>query len=62
MVRQSSANEVAVGLLSFLIAWILDTINMVYFFHFEPKMAVNAARTKKRICEVNNFWYFSKKS
>ena len=34
MVRQSSANEVAVGLLSFLIASILDTVNMVLFFSF----------------------------
>ena len=33
---------------------------MVLFFQFELKMAVHAARTK-RICEVNNFWYFLKK-
>ena len=48
---------VAVWLLSFLIVWILDTVNMVLlFFQFELKMAVHAACMKKKICEVNNFW------
>ena len=50
------------GLLSFLIVLIWDTVNMVLFFQFELKMAVHAALTKKKICEVNNFRYFFKKS
>ena len=59
-VRKSRANEV-VGLLSFFIYWILDTLNMVLlFFQFELKMAVRAARTKKK-SEVIEFWYFFKK-
>ena len=29
MVRKSTANEVVVGLLSFLIVWISDSVNMV---------------------------------
>ena len=41
-------NEVVVGLLSFLIVWILDTVNMVLFFQFELKRAVHAALTKKK--------------
>ena len=32
------------------------------FFQFELKMAVHAALTKKKIYEVNNFWYFFKMS
>ena len=48
-VRNSPANEVVVGLLSFLIVRILDTIDMVVlFFQFEFKMAVQAARTKRK--------------
>ena len=63
--RKSPANEVVVGLLSFLIVivWIPDTANMVLlFFQFELKMAVHAARTKKKMYEVINFWYFFNKS
>ena len=49
--------------LSFFIVWISDTINMVLlFFQFKLKMAVRAAFMKKKIYEVNNFWYFFKKS
>ena len=50
------------GLLSFLIVWVLDTVNMVLFFQFKLKMAVHAALTKKKICEVNDFQCFLKKS
>ena len=53
--KKSSANEVVVGLLSFLIASILDTVNMVLFFQFELEMAVHAVRIKKKISKVNNF-------
>ena len=35
---------------------------MVLFFQFELKIAVHATHAKKKICEVNNFWYFFKKS
>ena len=63
MIRESPAIEVVVGLLSFLIVWILDTINMVLlFFQFELKITVHAALMKKNIYEVNNIWYFLKKS
>ena len=59
-VRKSTVNEVVVGLLSFLIVWILDTGNMLLlFFQFELKMAVQFARTKKKICgthEEKNLW------
>ena len=51
-------NEALVGLLSFLIVWILDTINMILFFQVELKIEVDAALTKKKICEVNNFFHF----
>ena len=27
-------------------------------FQFDLSMTVHAARTKKKNCEVNNFWYF----
>ena len=49
------------GCSSFLIFWTSDTVNIVLLF-FQPEMTVHAARTKKKICEVNNFWYFFKKS
>ena len=43
------------------IVWISDTVNIVLlFFQFEHKMTVHAACKKKKICEVNNFWYFFK--
>ena len=32
------------------------------FFQLVLKMAVHAAPTREKICEVNNFWYFFKKS
>ena len=35
---------------------------MVLFFQFKVKVAVHPALMKKKICEVNNFWYFFKKS
>ena len=61
-VRKCPANEAIVGLLSFLIVWILDTINMVLlFFQFGLKMVVYAALMKKKTCEVNNFWCIFKK-
>ena len=44
MVRNSPANNVVFGLLSFLVARILDTINMVLFCQFELKMAVYAVK------------------
>ena len=56
-VRKRPANEVVVGL-SFLIVWILDTVNTVLFFQSELKIAVHAALTKKKLCEVNNFFHF----
>ena len=45
------------GLLSFLIVWIFDAVDMVLFFQF----AVHAALMKKKICEVNDFQCFFKK-
>ena len=47
MVKTSPANRFVVGLLSFVIVWILNTINVV-FFQFELKMAVHAVYTKKK--------------
>ena len=50
-------------ILSFLIVWISDAVNMVLlFFQFKFKMAVSAALTQKKIYEVNNFCYYFKKS
>ena len=47
--KKEPGNEVVLGLLSFLIVWILDTVTMVLlFFQFELKMAVQAALTKKK--------------
>ena len=40
------------------IVWISGTINMLLFFQFKLKMAIHTAHTKKKLCEVNNFWYF----
>ena len=31
---------------------------VLLFFQFKLKMAVDAARTKKKICKVNNFYTF----
>ena len=46
MIRKSPVSEVVVGLLSFLIVWISDTVNMVLLFiQFELKMAVHATLT-----------------
>ena len=47
-IKRGPANK-AVVRLSFLIVWILDTINMALFFQFELKMAVDAALMKKKI-------------
>ena len=30
----------------------------VTIFQFKLKMAIHTAHTKKKLCEVNNFWYF----
>ena len=55
-VRNSTANKVVVGLLSFLIVRILDTINMVLlFFQFELKMVVQAAPTKRKFLNWTTF-------
>ena len=55
----SPAKEVAVKLLTFLIVWILDTINMeLLFFQFKLKMAIHATGMKKKIFEVSNFLIF----
>ena len=52
-VKKSPAKEAVVGLLSFLIVWISDAINMVLlFFQFELKMVVHAACMKGKIYEV----------
>ena len=40
MVRNSPANDVVFGLLSFLSVRILDTVNLVLFCQFKLKMAV----------------------
>ena len=61
-IRKGPANEVVVELLSFLVVWISDTVNMVLFFQFELKMTVSAPLTKEKIYEVNDFQYFFKKS
>ena len=58
--KKEPLERVLIELLSFLIVWILDTINMVLFFQFGLKMAVHGVLTKK-ICEVINFWYYFKK-
>ena len=48
-IRNSPVNEVVVELLSFLIVKILDTVNMVLlFFQLKLKMALHAARTKRK--------------
>ena len=47
-VRKSTVNNVVVGLLSFLVVWILNIINII-FFQFELKMAVHTALMQKRI-------------
>ena len=59
--KQVESNYVKPCEQSFVIVWILDTVNMVLSFQFELKMAVHAAHTKKNICEVSNFWYLFKK-
>ena len=45
--RESPAIEVVIGLLSFLVVWISDTMNMVLFFQFQLKMAVHAMHKRK---------------
>ena len=48
-------------IIDFFVVWIWDTVNMVLLsFQLEFKMAVHAALARKKICEVNNFWGFSK--
>ena len=48
---ESTANEVVVGLLSFLTAWISDIVNMLLLFiQFKLKMAVHAS------CKKENIW------
>ena len=49
-VKEAPANEVTVGLLSLLIVWISDIVNMLLLFQFELKMAVHAA------CKEENIW------
>ena len=64
MVRKSPVNDFVVGLISFLTAWILDTVNMVllyYFFSLDSKW-LYTLHARKKICEVNCFWYFFKKN
>ena len=62
-VRKNLVNEVVSWLLSFLIVWILDTVNMVLlFFQFELKMAVHIKITTEKIFEMTNSWCFFKKS
>ena len=61
-VRNHPANEVVVGLLSFLIVGILDTVNIVLlFFQLELKMAVHAARTKRKFLKWTTFDTFLRK-
>ena len=44
-------------------AWIKACIKMILlFFRFKLKMVVHAAYTREKTCEINNFWYFLKKS
>ena len=60
--KNSSANEVVVGLLSFLIVRILDTINMVLlFFQLKLKVAVHAARTRRKFLKWATFDNFLRK-
>ena len=54
MVRKSP-NAAVFGLSTFLIAWILNNINMVLFFQFELKMAVHTACMKKKNCKWTTF-------
>ena len=56
-VRKNPVNKFVVGLLSFIVVWILDTV-IVLFFQFELQMAVHIAFTEKKVCEGNNFWCF----
>ena len=49
-VREIPENVVVLGLLSFLIVWILDIVMMLLlFFQFKIKMAVHAAGKKENI-------------
>ena len=50
-IRKIPVNEVVVGLLSFLIVSMVDTLNMVLFFQFMLKMDVHAAHMREKICE-----------
>ena len=61
-VKNSPVNEVVVGLLSFLIVRILDTVNMVVlFFQFKFKMAVHATCTKRKFLKWTTFDTFLRK-
>ena len=73
-VRKSPVSDFVVGLISFPIAWILDTVNKVllyYFFQFGFKMAVHAACKEKNMWselllvpfkkELISFWCFSRR-
>ena len=63
--RNSPANEVVVGLLSFLIVRTLDTINMVLlFFQFKLKIAVHTACTTRKLLTwttFDTFFVFSRR-
>ena len=63
--RNSPANEVVVGLLSFLIVRTLDTINMVLlFFQFKLKIAVHTASTTRKLLTwttFDTFFVFSRR-
>ena len=62
-VRKSPANEVVVALLSFLIVWILDTVNMVLlFFQFKLKWLYTLHARRKKSVKWKSFDTFLKKS
>ena len=61
-VKNSPVSKVVVGLLSFLIVRVLDTVNMVVlFFQFKFKMAVHATRTKRTFLKWTTFDTFLRK-
>ena len=58
MLRENPANEVAVGLLSFLIVWISDAVNI--FYSIQTRNSCTCHMHEER--HLSNIWYFFKKS
>ena len=61
--NSSQTYYINTGELLVLFVYCLHTINMVVlFFQLKLKMTVHVALTKKKICEVNNVWYFLRRA